>query len=141
MKVERTLISKAIFYYTNTGKTEAALNKSKLSECVIVKLNSINQSDVNFNTYDTIIIGTPTYGRGVPPLYFQKLISKLTSLRGKKIGLFGSGNTLYGDDFCGALDLIDDLVAEKNEVIFKYKFEGMPRQKDIDEITKLIMEA
>jgi flavodoxin I len=141
MKVERTLTSKAIFYYTETGKTEAAIDETNLNQCKIVKLNRLNQSDVNFNSYETIIIGTPTYGRGVPPLYFQKLIPNLISLKGKKIGLFGSGNTIYGDDFCGALDLIEELVRDKNEVLFKLKFEGMPRQNDIDKLNKLIMEA
>jgi flavodoxin I len=141
MKVERTLTSKAIFYYTETGKTEAAIDETNLNQCKIVKLNRLNQSDVNFNSYETIIIGTPTYGRGVPPLYFKKLIPNLISLKGKKIGLFGSGNTIYGDDFCGALDLIEELVRDKNEVLFKLKFEGMPRQNDIDKLNKLIMEA
>jgi flavodoxin len=139
--VKRTLTSKAIFYYTSTGKTEAAIEKNKLNQYEIIKLNDLNQTQVDFDSYSTIIIGTPTYGRGVPPLYFQKLINKLTSLKGKKIGLFGSGNTIYGDDFGGALDLIEELVIDKNEVIFKLKFEGMPRQTDIDKLTRLIMEA
>jgi flavodoxin len=119
--VGMTLTCKSIFYYTVSGKTEAALDKDKLSQCKLIKLNNLNQSQVEFNS-DVIIIGTPTYGRGVPPLYFQKLINKLTSLKGKKIGLFGSGNTIYGDDFGGALDLIEELVIDKNEVIFKFKF-------------------
>jgi flavodoxin len=139
--VKRTLTSKAIFYYTSTGKTEAAIDKTKLTKCELIKLNELSQSDVDFHSYDTIIIGTPTYGRGVPPLYFQKLVPKLVSLQCKKIGLFGSGNTIYGDDYCGALDLIEELVMDKNKILFKYKFEGMPRQSDVDKLTKLIMEA
>jgi flavodoxin len=139
--VKRILTSKVIFYYTSTGKTEAAIDKSKLSKYKINKLNEISQSDVKFEEFDTIIIGTPTYGRGVPPLYFKKLINKLITLEGKKIGLFGSGNTIYGDDYGGALDLIEELVMDKNEVIFKLKFEGMPRQTDIDKLTRLIVEA
>jgi flavodoxin len=138
--VGMTLTCKSIFYYTVSGKTEAALDKDKLSQYELIKLNNLNQSQIDFNS-DVIIIGTPTYGRGVPPLYFQKLINKLTSLKGKKIGLFGSGNTIYGDDFGGALDLIEELVMDKNEIIFKLKFEGMPRQTDIDKLTRLIMEA
>jgi flavodoxin len=138
--VGKTLTCKSIFYYTVSGKTEAAIDKSKIPNVKIIKLNNINQEDVKFNS-DVIIIGTPTYGRGVPPLYFQKLINKLTSLEGKKIGLFGSGNTIYGDDFGGALDLIEELVMDKNEVIFKLKFEGMPRQSVVDKLTRLIMEA
>jgi flavodoxin I len=139
--VKRILTSKIIYYYTTTGKTEAVIDKQKLNQYTIIKLNDLKQSEVDFEPFETIIIGTPTYGRGVPPLYFQKLIHKLTSLEGKRIGLFGSGNTIYGDDFGGALDLIEELVMEKNEVLFKYKFEGMPRETDIDKLNKLILEA
>jgi flavodoxin I len=139
--VKRTLTSKIIYYYTSTGKTEAAIDKNKLSQCEIIRMNDFDQSEINFDTFNTIIIGTPTYGRGVPPLYFQKLIPKFTSLEGKRIGLFGSGNTIYGDDYCGAVDLIEELVMDKNEILFKLKFEGMPRQSDVDKLTKLITEV
>lgn len=141
MKVERILTSKAIFYYTVSGKTEAAIDKNKITKCKVFKLNDMSTEEVDFNLFETIIIGTPTYGRGVPPLYFQKLIPNFISLKGKKFGLFGSGNSIYGEDFCGALDLIEDLVKDKNKIIFKYKFEGMPRVVDIKEITRMIMEA
>lgn len=135
------MTSKGLFYYTKTGKTEEAIDFDALSDINIYKLNNIKQSDLDLNQYNTIIIGTPTYGRGIPPLYFKPIVSHLMSLKGKKIGYFGSGNTIYGDMFCGALDLLEEITRENNEIIFKYKFEGMPRKKNIDELTKLIMEA
>jgi flavodoxin I len=141
MKVERTLTSKAIFYYSLTGKTEAILDKSKLNGISINKLNNIKAYDVDFKSYDILFIGSPSYGRGIPPDYFRDLIKPLVSLQGKRIGLFGSGNTIYGDDFCGALDVLEELLGGKNQILFKYRFEGYPRQTDIDNLTKLIMEA
>ncbi|PHA03056.1 hypothetical protein COE51_01555 [Bacillus pseudomycoides] len=141
MKVERILTSKGLFYYSETGKTEAAIIEGNIKNCKIHKLNNMKPEEVLFSNYDCILIGTPTYGRGVPPLYFKQLLPKLYQLNGKRIGLFGSGNTIYGDDFCGALDLIEEIVKNKNEVIFKYKFEGMPKQENIKQLTKLIMEA
>lgn len=140
--VKRTLTSKkGLFYYTKTGKTEEAIQFDVLKGMDIIKLNKHKQEDINFNLYETIIIGTPTYGRGIPPLYFRPLVPQLISLEGKKIGLFGSGQTIYGDDYCGALDLLQEITEEKNEILFKYKFEGMPRKQDINIITKLILEA
>jgi flavodoxin I len=141
MKVERILTSKAIFYYSLTGKTEAALNENKLGNVDIIKLNKLKEDQVRLDNYNTIIFGTPTYGRGVPPEYFLTIINKLHSLKGKRIGLFGSGNTIYGDDFCGALDVLEQIFKDKNEILFKYKFEGYPREIDIKKVNELILEA
>lgn len=138
--VGMTLTCKSIYYYTVTGKTEESLDMSKIRGYNIIKLNGVDQASINLATSDVIIIGTPTYGRGVPPLYFQKLLPQLMSLRGKKLGFFGSGNTIYGDDYCGALDLLEEITQEKNKILFKYKFEGMPRQSNKDQLTRLLLE-
>jgi flavodoxin I len=136
-KVARILTSKGIFFYTVTGKTEAILD-SELDGYNIYKLNEWKNKEINFQSYETIIIGSPTYGRGIPPLYFRKLLPSLMSLSGKKIGLFGSGNTIYGDTYCGALDLLEEVLEAKNEIIFKYKYEGYPREMDKQNLKQLL---
>ncbi|MFD0587627.1 flavodoxin domain-containing protein [Paenibacillus sp. GCM10027627] len=118
------MTTKAIYFYSLTGKTEAALDK--VVDVRKVKLNKIDPNEFRFNDENVIVIGTPTYGRGAPPEYFLGILKQLRLLRGRKIGLFGSGNTVYGDDFCGALDVLEEMLKEKNEIIFKIKFEGYP---------------
>ncbi|MFK7678635.1 flavodoxin family protein [Bacillus sp. Wb] len=135
------MTSKVIFYYSLTGKTEAVINKNELENIDVIKINKLKEDQVDLESYDTIVFGTPTYGRGVPPEYFLTIINKLHSLKGKRIGLFGSGNTIYGDDFCGALDVLEQIFQDKNEILFKYKFEGYPRETDIKKVNELILEA
>lgn len=135
------MTSKAIYYISFTGKTEAILEDESLNHIHKYKLNNMKPEDVIFQSYDTIIIGSPTYGRGVPPEYFLKMLPQLRLLKGKKIGLFGSGQTIYGKDFCGALDVFEEILSPKNEIAFKYKFEGYPRKSDVNNLTKLILEV
>lgn len=116
-----------VLYYSATGNTKAILplfNK-ELFDVLDIRKNL----DINLNIYDVVIIGTSTWGRGVPPRPFFKIRDRLASLKGKKIGLFGSGRSEY-EFFCGSLDLFEQLMRSRNSIIFKYKFEGYPR--DID---------
>jgi flavodoxin len=141
MKMVRILTSKGIYYYSITGKTAAILESDKLKEILKYKLIIIPSTEVSFYGYETVVIGSPTYGRGTPPEYFLGLLPQLRQLKGKNIGLFGSGNTIYGDDFCGALDVFEEILSPKNRIIFKYKFEGYPKDSDIENLTQLILEA
>ncbi|PAD70540.1 hypothetical protein CHH83_01695 [Bacillus sp. 7586-K] len=141
MKMVRTLTSKAVYYYSLTGKTEAIIDKIQSDDIFISKLNNTKPSEVSFAGYDTIIIGSSTYGRGVPPKYFLDILPQLRSIKNKRIGLFGSGQTIYGDYFCGALDVFEEMLSPRNEIIFKYKFEGYPSEKVFKELKQLILEA
>ncbi|WP_010497737.1 flavodoxin domain-containing protein [Paenibacillus elgii] len=134
------MTTKSIYYYTLTGKTEAALELIDKDKVSIFKLNDINPKQLIFNECPVLIIGSPTYGRGVPPSYFKEILPQLKMIKGRKIGLFGSGNTIYGDDFCGALDVLEEVLSFKNNITFKYKFEGYPRDVDLLNIKNLINE-
>jgi flavodoxin I len=131
MKVARDLTcKKAIFYYSNSGNTKAIVELSDTTGFDIINIKQIEPEDFTFEPYDIILIGTPTLGDGVPPSYFKKLTPQLHSLQGKKIGLFGSGNTHY-TFFCGALDLLEDLLGQRNEILFKHKFESYPTERTV----------
>lgn len=125
-----------VYCYSLTGKTEAALELVKRTE--IMSLNKCNPTEFRFGDEKTVVIGTPTYGRGVPPKYFKDILPQLRRLEGREIGLFGSGNTIYGDDYCGALDVLEELLARHNVIVFKYKFEGYPRDTDKLKIKEFI---
>lgn len=135
----KIMTTKAIYYYSLSGKTAALAESVNNAEVKLLKLNSMNSKDFQFGNEETIIIGSPTYGRGVPPMYFKQIIGELRNLSDRKIGIFGSGNTIYGEDlFCGATDVLEELLRDKNEIVFKYKFEGYPTEKNISEFNQLI---
>lgn len=131
------MTSRLILYYSLKGNTKGLLDNVDLKGFDIV---NINNQKVNLNEYDLILIGTSTYGRGVPPKPFFEIVSDLKGLKNKEVGLFGSGRSEY-EYFCGALDLIEELVKDQNEILFKFKFEGYPRYKDIQEFSKLLKEV
>lgn len=129
------LTSKAIFYYSATGNTKAIIENIDVRDFDIFNLITVDK--VDFESYNVIVIGTSTFGDGVPPSIFKQLTPYLSSLKGKKIGLFGSGNSSY-EHYCGALDLLEDFLGFKNEILFKYKFESYPTDKAIEEFQSLI---
>ena len=137
MKVARILTSKLLVYYSLKGNTKGIIDKLSVNNYDIVDINK--NRNIDFEKYETILIGTSTYGRGVPPQPFWGITDRLRNLKGKKIGLFGSGRSEY-EFFCGALDLLEDLVKQKNKILFKYKFEGYPRESDVIKFKELMEE-
>jgi Flavodoxins len=129
----------AIFYYSNSGNTKALVEESikDFDDIDVFNLKEVNDFSV-IDKYNIILIGTPTLGNGVPPKYFAKHQLELKKyLTNKKIGLFGSGNTIY-PYFCGALDLLWDWLKNDNEMLFKFKFESYPTQKTINDFKELL---
>lgn len=94
-------------------------------------------SGLNLDDYDTLLIATSTLGDGEPPAVFKRLAPQLKRLEGKQIGLFGSGNSIYRY-YGGALDLLANLLAPKNEVLFVYKFEEYPTSYAQEELRSLL---
>jgi flavodoxin I len=140
MKVGKVLTSKAAYYFSVTGNTKSILQQlDNFEEWDVYDLNGMNPEDVDFKDYNTILIGTLTLGRGVPPVFFRDIFKQLASLENRKIGLFGSGQSHYGDEFfCGALDVLEDLLKNKNDICFKLKFESYPTKAVIEEFKTLV---
>jgi flavodoxin I len=136
-KAAMALISKAIFYYSPSGNTKALIELSDTSGFEIFNMARMAYADINFEAYALILLGTSTTGRGVPHNFFLKIQSKLFELKGKKIGLFGSGNSSY-EEYCGALDVIEPLLCEKNEILFKFRFESYPTGRVLKEFQDII---
>lgn len=137
MKVAISLISKAIYYYSMTGNTKALIQECNVEGYDIYNLSFTKPKNLDFNKYDVILLGTSTVGRGVPHSYFKYIYPQLIELNNKKIGLFGSGNSIY-DVYCGALDVLEELLSAKNKIIFNYKFESYPTERAIKEFQILI---
>lgn len=142
MKVVTDLTSKAIFYYSLTGNTKSLLQQlDNLDDWEVYDLNDMAPEEVRFEEYETILFGTLTIGRGTPPSYFKKLYPELIKVSHAKIGLFGSGQSHYGDAFfCGGLDVLEDLLKQRNKICFKLKFESYPTPFVIEEFNRLVKE-
>jgi flavodoxin I len=142
MKVAKVLTSnnKAIYYFSITGNTKSICQQlDDIDEWDLYDLSEMNPEDVDFKDYEKILIGTLTLGRGIPPVFFKNIFKQLIELKNRKIGLFGSGQSHYGDEFfCGALDVLEDLLKQKNEISFKLKFESYPAPYVIKEFKELV---
>lgn len=134
------LTSNAIFYYSMTGNTKALVEQTNTYDFDVFNLQKTSQQDVNFEQYDTILIGTSTIGDGIPHNIFKLLHGKLLNIKGKNIALFGSGNSIYRH-YCGALDLLEDLLKSANQILFKFKFESYPTEDVKRDFQRLIDEV
>jgi flavodoxin I len=137
MKLVMALTYKAIFYHSLTGNTKAIVENSNTSGFDVYNMIKMNVEEINFDPYEVILIGASTYGDGVPHEFFKRLANKFIKLENKKIGLFGSGNSIY-PHYCGALDLIADLLKDKNEIKFIFRFESYPTKEAQETFQKLI---
>lgn len=111
-----------------TGNTKAMIPFFENLSFDLIDIRKVGSID--FEPYEFIVFGTSTWGRGLPPKPFFKLREDIVNIKGKSIGLFGSGRSEY-EYFCGALDLLEELLqGGNNKIIFKYKYEGYPRDSD-----------
>lgn len=123
-----------------TGNTKALIENIDVHGFDVFNLHYIEPDKLNINKYETILIGTSTIGDGVPHQYFKSVQHKLMALEGKRIGLFGSGNSIY-KHYCGALDLLEDFLRPKNQILFKFKFESYPTEDVKRDFQRLINEV
>lgn len=137
MKAEMALTCKAIYYYSVTGNTKAIIEESDVVGFDVYNLYNMLPEDIYFERYATILIGTSTLGNGMPPNYFRSIHSNLKNISGARIGLFGSGNSTY-THFCGALDILENLLKVQNKIVFSLKFESYPTELAKREFQRLI---
>ena len=106
-----------IYYGSSTGNTEAAANDIAAALGVDAA-NIHNVSDTDASTvadYDTLLLGSSTWGAGDLQDDWYDFLDNLKGqdLAGKKVGLFGCGDSDgYADTFCGALVQIYDALQD-----------------------------
>jgi flavodoxin len=139
MKVERVLTykKKAIFFHSLTGNTKAIVKLSNTSKYDVFDLTALNKEEIKFNDYDLIFLGLSTYGIGIPHEYFKTIYDELNEINNKKILLFGSGNTLH-KYYCGGLDVLKNLLEQKNEIIEIFRFESYPNETTLINFQSLL---
>ncbi len=122
-----------------SGNTEAIadiLEEELTKESISVTRKEAFEVDVSdLLEFNHILLGAYTWGDGELPDEFLDLYDELESisLEGKRVGVFGSGDTAY-DIFCGAVDLIEEKVKELHgELIAEgLKVELAPFGEDVE---------
>lgn len=98
----------AIIYGSSSGITEEVANRIA-SQMGIAKEDVYNVTNISTETvskYDLLLLGSSTdgYGELQEDWYDGVKVLKKTDLSGKKIALFGTGDSsTFSDSFCGAL--------------------------------------
>ena len=102
-----------IFYGSSTGNTESLANE------VAIKLG-VAASDIHnvagasadaAKTYDVLLLGSSTWGVGDLQDDWYAFVEALKKedLTGKRVGLFGCGNSgSFPDSFCDALGILHE---------------------------------
>lgn len=103
----------AIFYGSSTGNTEqlAKAIAAKLGIAAADIYDVSNAAPDKAAAYDTLLLGTSTWGYGDLQDDWSDFLPKLKAqkLAGKKIAFFGTGDAdLYPDTFCDGMGLIKE---------------------------------
>lgn len=99
----------AVFYGSTTGTCEslAGVIAGKLGVSDVFSAADLGATSIS--EYDVLILGTSTWGDGeLQDDWYEAVESlKAANLSGKKIALFGCGDSAsYPDTFCGAMGII-----------------------------------
>jgi flavodoxin I len=105
-----------IFYGSSVGNTRFVAEK--LAELIPkAELNPVEQSGQSeIEKYEFLILGTSTWGVGSLQDDFETFVDALvnTSLKGKKVALFGLGDQYtYPDTFCDGMGKLFELIQDK----------------------------
>ncbi|MCI3921134.1 flavodoxin [Paenibacillus sp. TRM 82003] len=111
------MVKVLIAYASMSGNTEDIANflKSKIEPhhdaIEVLEIEHMDAKDLA--DYDGILIGAYTWGDGELPYEAEDFYDELESvdLSGKKVAVFGSGDTAY-PKFCAAVDLFEERLKE-----------------------------
>lgn len=107
-----------LFYGTQTSntQTEAETIQKEFGGDSVVDLIDISRAEASdFNTYDYIIIGCPTWNVGELQDDWDNYYEELDNidLTGKKVAYFGAGDQVgYPDTFQDAIGILEEKISE-----------------------------
>lgn len=145
-----------IFYGSTTGNTRKIAENIKTNlQPGLVDIYDVKYAKIeDVERYENIILGSSTWGKGILQADFERFlydVLKFANLKGKKIAIFGTGNSLkYPDSFADAIGIIFEALEGKGVSfvgefstkgynfdsslsIFEDKFIGLPLDDDSDE--------
>jgi flavodoxin I len=106
----------ALFFGTQTGNTEmiAEMIQQQLGGETVVTLHDVAQAaPSDFEAYDCLIIGCPTWNIGELQSDWEGIYDDLDDVdfRGKKVAYFGAGDQVgYADNFQDAMGILEEKI-------------------------------
>ena len=118
-----------IYYGSDTGTTQTIAEQIGKSLGVSKEdMHDVGSSQADFSQYDVLLFGTSTMGLGDMQDDWDGFIDKVkkVDLTGKKVGLFGCGDSVsYSDTFCdGVGKIYQDIKNSGCQIIGRMGVEG-----------------
>lgn len=118
-----------IYYGSTSGNTQTLAEEiGKKLGVASSDIHDVSSANADFGTYDVLLFGSSTYGMGDLQDDWEDYIDKVKNadLKGKKIALFGCGDSSsYADSFGDALGLIYKAIKNSGcQIIGKTSVEG-----------------
>ena len=127
----------AIVHHSAGGNTKALAEvlASFLPEAELFRVLEFDICTVH--EYDSLIVGTYTWGNGELPARMSTFYSELEQMpiSHLKTGVFGTGETNY-NHFCGAVDQFRDMLFANSQLVATLKIEQMYQEADLPRIRK-----
>ncbi|MEH1968355.1 flavodoxin FldA [Nostoc sp.] len=120
-----------LFFGTQTGntQTESEIIQKEFGGDSVVTLYDISQAEPSdFNNYDYIVVGCPTWNVGELQSDWENFYDELDNIDfiGKKVAYFGPGDQVgYPDTFQDALGILEEKISENGgETVGYWPTEG-----------------
>ena len=146
----------SIFYGSTTGNTKKIAENIKANlEPGFVDIYDVKYAKIkDIEKYENIILGASTWGKGILQADFERFlysVLKFANLKGKKIAIFGMGDSIkYPNSFADSIGIIFEALEGKGVTfvgefpingykfnsslsIFSNKFIGLPLDDNSDE--------
>jgi flavodoxin I len=106
-----------LFYGTQTGNTQTAaeqIQKAMGGAGVVDLIDIANAEASDFESYDCIIVGCPTWNIGELQADWEGFYDELDAIafQGKKVAYFGAGDQVgYADNFQDAMGILEEKIS------------------------------
>ena len=107
-----------LFYGTQTSNTQTAaelIQKEFGGESVVAIYDIADADASDFDDYDYIIVGCPTWNIGELQSDWEGFFDELDNIefKGKKVAYFGPGDQVgYADNFLDAIGILEEKISE-----------------------------
>jgi flavodoxin I len=146
----------SLFYGSTSGNTKKIAENIKLNlEPGLVKIFNVKYAKIeDVEMFENIILGASTWGKGILQSDFEEFLNnilKKANLKGKKIAIFGTGDSsIYPESFADSMGIIFEALEGKGVTfvgefptdgyqfdsslsMFGDKFIGLPLDDNSDE--------